>query len=178
MLHALADVLVGRSFSITGNWGLIGTPAKEDEMDKAKVKEAMLALEEAELAHAREKYETFLASAKIDGSEPIETSEASQAVAAGELALAFDHPVHDHAEKIEAIRNIDFGPKDVVEEGAIVRFQGRTFVVAVATDTFDAEGMQMMGISVAAPIYRVLEGNGAGDTCEFNGREIEIEAVW
>ena len=147
-------------------------------MDKAKVKEAMLALEEAELAHAQEKYETFLASAKIDGTEPIETGDAAQAVTAGELAIAFDHPVHDHADKLEAIRGIDFGPKTIVEEGAVVRFRGRTFVVAVATDTFEVDGEPMMGISVAAPIYKVIEGQAAGDICDFNGSDVEIEAVY
>lgn len=85
-------------------------------------------------------------------------------------------PVHAHAEKIATLQRIDFGPKRSVEEGAIVKVAGRQFVVAVATDRFICDGIELMGIS-AAPLDAAIEGKQAGDTCTFNGREIRIEAV-
>ena len=42
------------------------------KMDKSKLRDRMLALEEAELEHAVEKYRVFMGYARIDGSEPIE----------------------------------------------------------------------------------------------------------
>lgn len=147
-------------------------------MDKAGLRQRMLELEQAELDHAREKYVSFIADAKIDRSEPVETGDAALAEAAGELAEAFDQPVHVHADKLAHLREIDFGPKTVVEEGAVVRFGGRNFVVSVSTARFEHDGESFMGISTQAPIYDALRGLGAGDTAQFNGREIEIEAVW
>ena len=94
------------------------------------------------------------------------------------MAQAFDHPVQDHAQKIAALRQIDFGPKEVVEPGAVVRFNGRNFVVSVATDTFECEGKVFMGISPQAPVFRAIEGRGPGETCSVNGRDVEIEAVY
>jgi hypothetical protein len=64
-----------------------------------------------------------------------------------------------------------------VEEGAIVKVAGRQFVVAVATDRFSCDGHELMGISAQAPLYAAIEGKQAGETCRFNGRDIEIEAV-
>ena len=147
-------------------------------MDKSGLRDRMLALEEAELEHAVEKYRAFMGYARIDGSEPVETGEASQAEAAGELAEAFDHPVHDHAHKIGVLREIDFGPKDRVEPGAVVRLNGRNFIVAVSTDRFEWEGALYMGISVQAPVFKAIEGRKAGEPCSLNGRQLEIEAVF
>eukprot|EP01025_Chloroclados_australasicus_P060541 TRINITY_DN77816_c0_g1_i1.p3 TRINITY_DN77816_c0_g1~~TRINITY_DN77816_c0_g1_i1.p3 ORF type:complete len:165 (-),score=28.15 TRINITY_DN77816_c0_g1_i1:2-472(-) len=91
----------------------------------------MLALSATELEHAREHYEQFLASARLDRSEPIETDERAQAETASELAEAFEQPVHDYETKIDKQRTIDFGPKEEVTEGAIVNVGGRHFVIGV-----------------------------------------------
>ena len=137
----------------------------------------MLGLEEAALEHAREKYLDFVASARLDRSEPIENDEQAQAEIASDLSEAFDQPVHAHADKIAKLNTIDFGPKSEVEEGAIVKVSGRYFVIAVSTAKFSCEGNELMGISAQAPIYEAMEGKRAGDTCTFNGREMKVEDV-
>ena len=68
-----------------------------------------------------------------------------------------------HADKIEKLNTIDFGPKSKVEEGALVNFSGRAFVVGVATGKFDCAGTPLMGISTGAPIYEEIAGLRAGD---------------
>ncbi|MCR9086581.1 MAG: hypothetical protein NXH97_07560 [Rhodobacteraceae bacterium] len=146
-------------------------------IDKMRLRDAMLALEEAELAHAREAYEEYLREARIDHSEPVERGDQAQAEAAGELAAALDHPVHDHAEKIARLREIDFGPKSEVSEGALIDLGGKLFVVAVSTIRFTCDGATVMGISPQAPLYRALEGLGAGESAEVNGREVTVDAV-
>ena len=86
-------------------------------------------------------------------------------------------PVHAHADKVATLAHIDFGPKGTVEEGAIVRIGGRSFVIAVATDRFNVDGQELMGISTAAPIYAAIQGRSAGDRCHFNGRDIKIGEI-
>jgi transcription elongation GreA/GreB family factor len=146
-------------------------------MDKQRVKRAMLELEQQELEESRDAYLDYVSSARVDRTEPIEDDELAQAAFARDLAEAFDEPVHAHADKIAKLERIDFGPKSVVEEGAIVKVAGRQFVVAVATDRFTCDGNELMGISTAAPLYAAIEGKRAGETCDFNGRRIEVEAV-
>lgn len=146
-------------------------------MNKNAVKNTMLNLEEAQLAHAREHYREYLESARLDRTEPVDRDEQAQAETAGDAAKAFDQPVHTHADKIAKLKMIDFGPKTEVEEGAIVKVDGRHFVIAVATARFECEGNCLMGISTQAPIFKAMEGKGAGETCSVNGRSFNIEEV-
>lgn len=146
-------------------------------MDKQRVRRAMLELELHQYEASREAYFGYVSSARLDRTEPVENDELAQAALARDLSEAFDVPLHVHSDKIATLRRIDFGPKTSVEEGAIVKVGGRLFVVAVATDRFSCDGRQLMGISTEAPIYAAIVGKKAGESCSFNGREIEIEAV-
>ena len=146
-------------------------------MDKNRVKQTMLDLEQKRFDASREAYLQYVASARLDPIEPIEADEQSQAEFASDLSEAFDQPVHAHADKIARLRRIDFGPKDRVEEGAIVEIMGRHFVIAVATDRFDCDGAELMGVSVQAPLFRAIEGKAAGEACTFNGRRFTVDRV-
>jgi hypothetical protein len=146
-------------------------------MDKQRVKQTMLELEQQQFEASTDAYLDYVRSARLDPSEPIEIDEFAQAAFARDLSEAFDGPVHAHAEKIAKLQRIDFGAKQSVEEGAIIKVAGRQFVVAVATDRFTCDGNELMGISTAAPLYAAIEGKQAGETCSFNGREIRIDAV-
>jgi hypothetical protein len=146
-------------------------------MDKERVKQTMLELEQHQFEASEDTYLQYVSSARLDRSEPIENDELAQGAFARDLSEAFDEPVHAHEEKIERLRRIDFGPKSVVEEGAIIKVAGRQFVVAVATDRFTCDGNELMGISTAAPLYAAVEGKRAGETARFKGRDIKIEAV-
>ena len=146
-------------------------------MDKERVKQTMLDLELRQYGASREEYLEFVSSARLDRSEPIEADEQSQAEFASDLSEAFDQPVHAHADKIAKLQQMDFGPKEKVEEGAIVKIMDRYFVVAVSTDRFVCDGIEMMGISAQAPIFEVLEGKSSGDTATFNGRQFVVGLI-
>ncbi len=146
-------------------------------MNKQIVKQTMLSLEAGELESAREKYREYVGSARLDRSEPIEDDEQAQAELASDLSEALDDTVHAYTDKIEKLAAIDFGPKSKVEEGAVVKLDGRFFVIAVSTGKFRCDGRDLIGISREAPIYAALEGKRAGDAISFNGRELVIEEV-
>jgi transcription elongation GreA/GreB family factor len=146
-------------------------------MDKQRVKQTMLELERQKFNASREAYLGFVSSAQLDRSEPIENDEQAQAEFAADLSEAFDQPVHAHADKIAKLQTIDFGPKETVEEGAIVKLMDRTFVIAVATDRFVCDGTELMGVSVEAPLFRALEGKSAGESCTFNGHRFVVDLV-
>ena len=149
--------------------------------DRAAFKKAihnkMLALEEGELATAIEHYERFLREAILDDREGHDTSQQAEARENADLAAAFDHPVHTHQAKVEAIEATDFSVTDRVRPGAVVVFGNRRFVVAVSTTKFDLEGETYMGISVQSPIYNAIEGLQAGESFVHNGREITLDEV-
>lgn len=146
-------------------------------MDKQRVKQTMIDLEQHYFNASREAYLEFVSSAMLNSPEATEASEQSQAAFASDLSRAFDQPIHAHADKIAKLRQIDFGPKDRVEEGAIVTIMGRTFVIAVATDRFDCDGTELIGVSVQAPLVQAVEGKAAGATVLFRGRRLTVERI-
>src|SRR3990170_338586 len=126
----------------SGSWPdpLRGTRfLKEVMMDKNIIKETMLSLEGAALQSAREKYLDYVADARLDRSEPVESDEQAQAEIASDLSEALDDTLHDHTDKADKLREVDFGPKSTVTEGALVRLSGRYFVVAVSTSKFTCD---------------------------------------
>lgn len=147
-------------------------------MDKSVLKQRMIELETREFQDSMENYRAYLAEARTDPTEPVDIGDHSQAENAGELAEAFDSPVHAHERKIETIKTIDFGPKTSVEPGAVIQLGKRFFVVSVATDSFDCEGETFMGISMQAPVYLALEGMEAGDSAKVNGKTVTIERIF
>lgn len=146
-------------------------------MDKQALKTTMLALEAAELEEAREHYEAYLKEARLAENEPHETDEMASARIAADLAHGFDAPIHDHEAKIAALKEMDFKSRDTVGPGAVVSWQGRNFVVSVATKRFEVGGETYMGISMDSPVYGKIEGLSAGDSFEMNGVEITLDRV-
>ena len=146
-------------------------------MDKNIIKETMLSLEGAALESSREQYFAYVADARLDRSGSIESDEQAQAEIASDLSEALDDTLHDHTDKLDKLREVDFGPKSPVTEGALVRLSGRYFVIAVSTSKLTCDGREVMGISTMAPIFEAIEGARVGETVEFNGRKFVIEDV-
>ena len=147
-------------------------------MNKDHVRSTMLSLTEDALKHAKQGYADFLNSAKIDRGGPVEAGDAAMAEQASDLAEAFDQPIHTNIEKLDKLETINFGPKDEVGEGAVVKFNGRHFVIAVPTSKFICEGESFMGISTDAPIYQAMKGLTTGDEFSFGDQKYEIELLY
>jgi hypothetical protein len=146
-------------------------------MDKAIIRERLLTLEAHELQDTREAYASYVASAHVDASQAFDVQDASQAVQARNLSEAFDSPLHDQQHKIDLLERIDFGPKTTVAPGAVVKLDGRYFVIGVATGPFACEGRTLMGLSTEAPIYEELADRREGERFAFRGREHLVQEV-
>jgi hypothetical protein len=147
------------------------------DWNKHHIRETMLSLETAALHSARDNYLDYVSTARVDRSESIENDELAQAEVASDFAEALDDTLDDYADKLEKLRMIDFGPKSAVSEGAVVKLSGRYFVIAVSTSKFICHGREFMGISTMAPIFEAIEGARAGETVQFNGRDLIVEDV-
>ena len=147
------------------------------DWNKDHIRETMLSLETAALHSARDNYLDYVSTARLDRSEPIENDEQAQAEVASDFAEALDDTLDDYADKLDKLRAIDFGPKSAVAEGAVIKLSGKYFVIAVSTSRFTCHGRELMEISTMAPIFAAIEGARAGETVQFNGRDLTVEAV-
>ncbi len=67
--------------------------------------------------------------------------------------------------------------KDKVGPITVVKTDLLNLVVAVPQRTFEVNGEKYNGVSTDSPIYQALEGKAAGDSVEFNGKNIKVKEV-
>ena len=146
-------------------------------IDKEELKAALLALEANEVSRSETAYWEYLSDSVHDAGEATDADERSQQFESAEIAQSFESSIHLYSDAIEKIRQIDFGPKHCVEEGAAVCVNGRWLVVAVSTERFNVGKSRFMGISTSAPLYKWIEGKMAGEWVSFRGKELRIEGV-
>lgn len=144
---------------------------------KQAVHDKLLSMEAAELATAIAHYEAFMQQSQMDERETHDKDDMVASRENADLAAAFDTPVQTHHAKIDVIENLDFSLTDTVGPGAVVSFNNRNFVVAVATAQFDVDGVTYMGISPQSPIYKAMAGAKAGESFDHNGRSFVIDDV-
>ena len=153
------------------------TVSQDRAAQKHAVHAKLMSLEENELASAKAHYENYLRDSQLDDREAHDKDDIADARESADLAAAFDHPIHAHQAKIDAIENTDFSVTETVQPGAVISFSGRHFVVVVSTVKFDCNGVTYMGISTQSPIYKAMEGLKKGERFTFNGREIVLDDV-
>ena len=94
-----------------------------------------------------------------------------------ELEL-LNHNVEILEKEILSLRNI---PRDLnmdkVQFGSLVEIDNLNILVAVAQENMDVEGIKVVGISTAAPIYSKMQGLSEGAHFELNDVKQTIKAI-
>lgn len=147
-------------------------------MNKDALKERLLKIENKLIAKAELNYHEFLTDNKLDSSEVEDVDDHSHQIANEEMTEIFDRQITEHREHLNQIKHLSFAPTDEIVLGAVVKINGKYFVVAVAEPKFEFEGKEFMGISVSAPIYNQLRGKKAGNEFIFNKKKFKIEEVY
>ena len=146
-------------------------------MDKTALRNALLALETQELQAAQQAYADYLAAAKPAADLDDDADSHSLNVQDAELAEGLAAPLQSAEDAMAKLQAIDFGPKTEVAPGALLQLGGQRFVVAVATRPFQADGVQVMGISTESPLYQSAQGKRAGETAVFGGKHHRIDHI-
>lgn len=151
--------------------------AKKSFVNKDRLREALIALKEEDLAEDLAQVDEHMEAATLDQFEPHESDELSQARDEADKAAFFDQAARAEGERIAHLESLDFGPKTEIGPGAAFTMNGAHYVVATSTRRFDVDGMTFMGISTGAPIYQALEGAAAGETVTMGKRKLKVTAV-
>lgn len=146
-------------------------------MNKERVLRKLIELAAAELDGARAAYAEHLQVSKPEKDEATVVDDQAQAWSQAELAEDLERMLRVAEAKVAELNQIDFGPKEFVEPGAIVRVNNRHFAIGVSMDHFTCEGVEFIGLSPLAPFYQAIDGLGKSDTAEFDGRKLKIEEI-
>ncbi len=146
-------------------------------MNKDSLKKHMISMEKIDVKDNVEKYQNYLDAQDIDEEATIDDEDLSYRNASDEITDGIDHQIHENKDVMVDIAEIDFGPKSNIEPGALVTIGDKNLVVAAATEPFDFEGKEYLGISVDSPIYPRIAGKKAGDTFVFRAKSYKIAEV-
>jgi hypothetical protein len=89
-----------------------------------------------------------------------------------------NHNVEILEKQILLLKQVDTESEfNEVKFGSLVNTDMGHILVACAQEKMEVAGKKILGISTAAPIYRMMEGLKAGDTFEMNGMKHTIKSV-
>ena len=125
----------------------------------------------------REKAEMSHSMVDIDEDDTIDPEDFSHQYESGEMEQLIRVQMNKAKSALERVQNIDFSAKSDVQPGALVKTDHQTFIIGQATMPFDAEGIRVIGISPASPIYTCMMGKKAGDKFSYSGTEYEIQSI-
>ena len=148
-----------------------------DAAAKQRVKDALKAHANAEIAASGDAESAEHSAAELDQDASYSSDDLSQSDEAGELSVLLGDAREQQQANLARIDQLDFGVKEVVEPGAIIAFGGESYVVGVVASTFECDGVSYEGISADSPIYAAIEGLRGGDAFTFNDHQHHLDMV-
>jgi hypothetical protein len=145
--------------------------------DKSALRDKLLSLEAASAEETQRQFDTFLRGARLDQEGTVDSGDVSLSSQNASFANQWDQQLDEHEAHRTLLQQIDFGAKTEVVPGALVKINQRYLVVAVPTTSFEFNGVEVLGISLAAPLAKAMAGMSEGDTVKFNGKAMVIEQV-
>lgn len=146
-------------------------------LDKQALRDKVLSLEAVSAEQARKLYEDFLSAARLNRGESIDEGDRSQAEHAAAIAGNLEQQIHDHSSHREILESLPLHSMNAIERGAIATVNGRNLFLAVPTQPFEFQGIDILGISCEAPLAMAMLGLVPGDSFHFGKTKLVVEAV-
>ena len=89
-----------------------------------------------------------------------------------------ERQIHQQENEIGMLRDLDFGRKTSVTEGAVALVNGQYYIIGIPACQFDLEGKHFVAMSPDAPFYRELMDKKQHDSFVFNGRTFTVESIF
>ena len=146
-------------------------------INKQALLETLLSLEAVSVDQATKLYEDFLGTARLNRAEQMDEGDRSQAEHAAAVAGRLEQQIHAHLSHREILESLPLHPMSSVDRGALVTVNGRKLFLAVPTQPFTFQGMEILGISCEAPLAKAMLGLSTGESIDFGETQLVIEAV-
>ena len=72
--------------------------------------------------------------------------------------MHLERQIHQRENELEMLRNLDFGHKTSVTEGAVALVDGQYYIIGIPACQFDFEGKHFVAMSPEAPFYQGTYG--------------------
>lgn len=137
----------------------------------------LIELKSQEIKALEDSHKIYAENADLDEESSLESGDFVQQVLSTESARSLEARINQAKENLNYFQSLQPELSDLVAEGNIVFTNQINFVIGLAFKDFEWENKKFIGISVDAPIFKILEDKKEGDHFEMNGVEYIIEEI-
>ena len=147
-------------------------------MNKDAVRETMISHQQKIINELSEQISTIHTMVDIDEEMTHDPEDYSHQFESNEIEQMIKVQLNKAQSALRHLESIDFGPKNTITVGALVKTNKMKFFIGFPTVPFESEGDRIIGISLGSPIYPMMANKKAGDRFTFSGNEYNIESIY
>ena len=137
----------------------------------------LIQLREEEIENLEETHRMFQDSLNLDEDSSIEVDDLAQQSRSTDSAISTQLRITKAKAELEHFVELKPELVEGITEGNVVYTDKINLVIGMAFQQFDFNDEKYVGMSVDAPLYKVLEGKKTGDQVVFNNVEYLIEEI-
>lgn len=147
-------------------------------MNKTELKERLVEIQENIVKELEEKISATHSMVDIDEDSTHDPEDFSHQYESGELEQLVRTQLNKAKVDLTTLREMDFSSTDTIKDGAFVQTEKFNFIVGFPAVPFDMNGVHIVGVSKASPIYPFMLGKKEGDTFEFSEKTYVIQRIY
>ncbi len=147
-------------------------------MDKVILKTTLIKAHQETLQRLREEYASHQSGGDLNVEDVRDADDNSHREQTEEFLQAMEKQIHQREKEIKMLRDLDFGRKTSVTEGAVALVNGQYYIIGIPACQFDLDGKHFVAMSPDAPFYQELMDKKQNDSFVFNDRTFTIESIF
>ena len=147
-------------------------------MDKVTLKTTLIKAQQETLQRLKDEYASYQSGGNLNLEDVRDADDNSHREQTEEYLQAMERQIHQRENEIKTLRDLDFGRKTSVTEGAVALVNGQYYIIGIPACQFDLEGDHFVAMSPDAPFYEELMNKKQNDFFIFNGKKFTIESVF
>lgn len=147
-------------------------------MDKITLKATLIKAHQETLQRLREEYAGYQSGGDLNLEDVRDADDDSHREQTEEYLQAMERQIHQRENEIKVLRDVDFGRKTSVTEGAVALVNGQYYIIGIPVCQLDFEGKHFVAMSPDAPFYQELMNKKQNDSFVFNDKTFRIESIF
>ena len=146
--------------------------------DKVTLKTTLIKAHQETLQRLRDEYASHQSGGNLNLEDVRDANDNSLREQTEEYLQAMERQIHQRENEIKVFRDVDFGHKTSVTEGAVALVNGQYYIIGIPACQFDLEGKHFVAMSPDAPFYQELMDKKQNDSFVFNDKTFTIESIF
>lgn len=147
-------------------------------MDKIALKATLIKAHQETLERLKNEYAGYQSGGNLNLDDVRDADDNSHREQTEEYLQALERQIHQREEELTMLRNLDFGHKTSVTEGAVALVNGQYYIIGIPACQFDLQDKHFVAMSPDAPFYQQLMDRKQNESFVFNNKSFRIESIF